>query len=169
MNVEWLLALRTGRIYPQEIFLVLLSVKRLSRPQGHSAAGRIMSVKNYSDTIGNRSRDLPVCSAVPQPPRHRVPPESIKVHEKIRMPYRIPFGSQSTAVYTKCYTIYKIELYVLYNLYCISLCVYCSTLWTERDSLRHAYFFTYVSLLLIPISLLSWWWPHSWIETSCAV
>jgi hypothetical protein len=32
-----------------------------------------MSMKN-SDTIGNRFRDLPVCSAVPQPLRHRVPP-----------------------------------------------------------------------------------------------
>jgi hypothetical protein len=31
-----------------------------------------MSMKNFNDTIGNRSRDLPVCSAVPQPPRHRV-------------------------------------------------------------------------------------------------
>jgi hypothetical protein len=26
-----------------------------------------MSVKNSSDTIGNRTRDVPVCSAVPQP------------------------------------------------------------------------------------------------------
>jgi hypothetical protein len=32
-----------------------------------------MSIKNSNDTIGNRSRDLPVCSAVPQPLRHRVP------------------------------------------------------------------------------------------------
>jgi hypothetical protein len=32
-----------------------------------------MSIKISSDTIGNRSRDLPVCSAVPQPLRHRVP------------------------------------------------------------------------------------------------
>jgi hypothetical protein len=74
MKVERLTALRTGRLYPQEIFLVLISVKRLSRPQGHSATGRIMSMKKSSDTIGNRSRDLPVCSAVPQPLRHRVPP-----------------------------------------------------------------------------------------------
>jgi len=37
---------------------------RLSRPQGHSATGRIMSLKNSSDTIGNRARDLPVCSVV---------------------------------------------------------------------------------------------------------
>jgi hypothetical protein len=29
-----------------------------------------MSMKNSNDTIGNRFRDLPVCSAVPQPLRH---------------------------------------------------------------------------------------------------
>jgi hypothetical protein len=37
-----------------------------------------MSMKNSNDTIGNRSRDLPVCSAVPQPLRHRVPHSSIR-------------------------------------------------------------------------------------------
>jgi hypothetical protein len=47
--------------------------QRLSRPQCHSAAERIMPMKNSNDTIGNRSRDLPVCSAVPQPLRYRVP------------------------------------------------------------------------------------------------
>ena len=30
-------------------------------------AGRITSLKNSSDTIGYRTRDLPACSAVPQP------------------------------------------------------------------------------------------------------
>ena len=39
----------------------------MSWPQGHSAARRIMSMKNSNDTIGNRTRDLPACSAVPQP------------------------------------------------------------------------------------------------------
>jgi len=38
-----------------------------STPQGHSVAGRIMSMKNFDDTIGNRTRDLPVCSTVPRP------------------------------------------------------------------------------------------------------
>ena len=38
--------------------------QRLSRPQGHSATKRIMSMKNSSDNIGNRTRDLPVCSVV---------------------------------------------------------------------------------------------------------
>jgi hypothetical protein len=32
-----------------------------------------MSIKNSSDIIGNRSLDLPVCSAVPQPLCHCVP------------------------------------------------------------------------------------------------
>jgi hypothetical protein len=40
---------------------------RLSQPQGHSAAGRNMSMKNSSDTIEYRTRDLPNCRAVPQP------------------------------------------------------------------------------------------------------
>jgi hypothetical protein len=35
---------------------------RLSRPQGHSAIGRIMSMKNSNDTICNRTSDLPSCS-----------------------------------------------------------------------------------------------------------
>jgi hypothetical protein len=30
-------------------------------------------MKNSNDTIGKRSRDLPICSAVPQPLCHRVP------------------------------------------------------------------------------------------------
>ena len=38
--------LGTGRLYPP---------------------GKIMSVKNSNDTIGNQTRDVPVCSAVPQP------------------------------------------------------------------------------------------------------
>jgi len=40
---------------------------KLSRPQCHSAAGRIMSKKNSNYTIGNRTRGLPNCSAVHQP------------------------------------------------------------------------------------------------------
>jgi hypothetical protein len=58
---------------------------RLRQPQGFSAAGRIMSMKNSSDTIGNWSRNLPVCSAVSQPLRHRVPQQK-------RVPGIIPRG-----------------------------------------------------------------------------
>jgi hypothetical protein len=38
---------------------------RLSQLQGHSVFGRIMSMKNSTDTIGNRTRDLPACSCSP--------------------------------------------------------------------------------------------------------
>jgi len=37
----------------------------LSRLQGRTAIGRIMSMKNSSDTISNRTSDLPICSTVP--------------------------------------------------------------------------------------------------------
>jgi hypothetical protein len=40
---------------------------RLSQPQGRSATRRIMLMKNFNDNIRNRARDLPACSAVPQP------------------------------------------------------------------------------------------------------
>jgi len=39
--------------------------QRLSRPQGHSAIGRIMSMKNSNDTIWNRTRGLPTFSTAP--------------------------------------------------------------------------------------------------------
>jgi hypothetical protein len=41
--------------------------KRLSWPHGHNATGRIKSLKNSSDSIWNRTRNFPACSAVPQP------------------------------------------------------------------------------------------------------
>ena len=77
MKVVRLSALSTGRLYLQEIFLVLISVS-LSQPQGHSAAGRIMSMKNSNETVRNRTRDIPVCSAVPQP---TAPPLASLIHE----------------------------------------------------------------------------------------
>ena len=49
INIARLLALRTSRICPQETSLVLISVKQ------------------KVDPIGNRTRVLPACSAVPQP------------------------------------------------------------------------------------------------------
>jgi len=56
-------ALGTGRLYPspQKMggkgwYSFLLDAES---PQGHSAAGRIMSMKNYSDTVGNWNRELP--------------------------------------------------------------------------------------------------------------
>jgi hypothetical protein len=53
---------RTGRFYPPENISGTHFCQRLSRPQGHSAARRIMSMKNSNCTIGNRTRELPTCS-----------------------------------------------------------------------------------------------------------
>ena len=43
-------------------------------PSSHGTAGRFKSMKNSSDTIGNRNLDLPACCAVPQPtaPSHEI-------------------------------------------------------------------------------------------------
>ena len=51
--------------------------------QGHSVAGRIKSMKNSNDTIGNLIRDLPACSAVTHPtaPRRVL---WIEAHDLIR-------------------------------------------------------------------------------------
>ena len=62
MKVARLPALRTGRLYPPGDIRGTHFCLRLSRLQGHSAAGRIMSVKNPNDAIGNRT-----------PTYHRVP------------------------------------------------------------------------------------------------
>ena len=75
MKVIRLLALCTGRLYPPGKIPGTHFYQRLSRPQGHNATGRIKSLKNSSDSIGNRTHDLPACSAVPQPtapPRTRM-------------------------------------------------------------------------------------------------
>jgi len=66
MKVVRLSTLRTGRLYPQETFLVFISVRGWVDSKGHSGAGRIMSMKIFNDTIGNHTRDLPACRAVPQ-------------------------------------------------------------------------------------------------------
>jgi hypothetical protein len=60
-------ALRAGRPLPRRKIPGTHFCKRLSGSQGHSAAGRIRSIEESNDLIGKRTRDLPVCSIVPQP------------------------------------------------------------------------------------------------------
>jgi hypothetical protein len=67
IKVVRLSALLTGRLYPPESVHGTHFCWRLSQPHGHNAAGMIMSLKNFSDAIGNRTRDLPTCSAMSQP------------------------------------------------------------------------------------------------------
>ena len=67
MMVVRLSALHTGSLYLLGNIPGTHFCQRLSRPQGHSATGRIMSMKNSNDTIGNLTRGLPAYSTVPQP------------------------------------------------------------------------------------------------------
>ena len=46
---------------------------RMSRPQSHSAIGRIMSMKISNDAIWVRTSDLLICSTAPKPLCHRGP------------------------------------------------------------------------------------------------
>ena len=67
MKVVRLSALGTDRLYPPGNIPGTHFCYRLSQLQAHSVAGRIMPMKNSSDTIGNRTCDVKACSAVPQP------------------------------------------------------------------------------------------------------
>jgi hypothetical protein len=79
MKVVRFSALRTGRFYPPGNIPSTHFGYRLSQPQGHCAAGRIVN-----DTIGNRTRDLPVSNAAPQL-SHRVPHSLSYTWYKLRM------------------------------------------------------------------------------------
>ena len=59
--------MRIGRLYSPEDTTGTHFCYRLSRTQGHSASGRIKSTNNPNDPNGNGTRNLPACSAVPQP------------------------------------------------------------------------------------------------------
>jgi hypothetical protein len=72
-------ALGTGRVYPQDY--PGTHFKRLSRPRGHGIVG--CHGKIPSDTIGDRSRDLPTSSVVPLPLRHPRPYGQIKATDEL--------------------------------------------------------------------------------------
>jgi hypothetical protein len=60
-------ALRAGRPLPPRKIPDTHFCLRLSRPQGHTAPGRIRSTEKSNDLIGNPTRDRLACSIVPQP------------------------------------------------------------------------------------------------------
>jgi hypothetical protein len=68
-------ALRTGlTLLPRNIIFNASDThfcSRLSKPQGLVLPEGLGKFRNH--LIGNRTRDLPVCSIVPQPLRYRVP------------------------------------------------------------------------------------------------
>jgi hypothetical protein len=82
MKVVRLSALRTGCLYPQEIYLVLIYV-RGCQPQGHSAAGMIVSMKNSNDTIEPATFRL-VAQCLNQL-RRRVPPTKKQERSEMRV------------------------------------------------------------------------------------
>jgi hypothetical protein len=81
---------RAGRPLPPRKIPGTHFSKRLSRPQGHSAAGRIRSIEKSDDLIKIRTRDLPACSVVPQPttlpraPLHTLTAVFIKLQSSTR-------------------------------------------------------------------------------------
>jgi hypothetical protein len=102
MKVVRLSALRTGHLY------------RLSQPRGHSVTEKIMSMKNSNDTIRNRTRDLPVCSAVPQPTTPLCAPFNKILTKKSPFSLRLTQHTSCKVVYiTEGYTKTSSNWYVL--------------------------------------------------------
>jgi hypothetical protein len=60
-------ALRAGRSLPPRKIPGTHFCQRLSRPQGHSAAGRVRSIEKPNDLVGIQTRDLLAFIIVPQP------------------------------------------------------------------------------------------------------
>jgi hypothetical protein len=54
-------------------------------PQGHSAAERIESIGKSKDHIGNRTRNLPACSTVPQAPTLPRAPRTARSVTNVRL------------------------------------------------------------------------------------
>ena len=76
-QISRLSALGTGRLYPQQIFLVIIYVRGSVDPRG----GRIMSMKTFNNTIGNRTRNLLARMPQPAAPPRAAPLYSLRSNE----------------------------------------------------------------------------------------
>jgi hypothetical protein len=73
MKVVRLSALHNGSIYTPWDIPITQFHYWLSRPEGHSVAERIISMKISKNNIGNRTRDFPAVALCLNQLRHRVP------------------------------------------------------------------------------------------------
>lgn len=63
----WTVGLQMLLFTPQRTFLLLISVKRLSGPEGRSVVGGIRSIDKLNDLIGNLTCNLLAWSVVHHP------------------------------------------------------------------------------------------------------
>ena len=82
-------------------YLFLLEAE--STPGHQGAVGRIVSMKNSSDTIGNRTCDLPVCGALPQP---TAPPAACPLWRgRVQNIFARPYSLVKNVTVIKCQSI----------------------------------------------------------------